>query len=408
MGAKEKVAFPVGTKIENIKSTYTVLGDNGLKGCNKKYLVSCSVCSNDPEMYPEIWARKGDLLVHKLSCGCSYHPSYSKRQYEILCQRQCEKHSVTFISLIESSKTSNIRNIKIAFVDRGGNAIQNMGVDYFLYRYDPAKASTLIKCDNAHYEHKLKSLFPIGTKFNRIGRSCKFLVYCPICSESMLCKSGITSPWFESSHSNLLAGCRPCFCSGHYQYSALEYKARIIENMSLGDVFIDFVTPFNGNKTKFAWKCKCGYTHTQAISDFLSGKRCPSCIRGGFNYGKAAVCYTAIWDKDGDSFIKVGITNRDPEIRFEEQRKSGEYNLVSYKVYHFDMGYEAKKMEDLILSRYPRKTNEIRFKFEDGKTEIIDIKYYDELTKLLEIYDSKHCREGEESTSFPMSRRTGI
>lgn len=404
MGAKEKVAFPVGTKIENGKSIYTILGDNGLKSCNKKYLVSCSICSSDPELFPEIWARKGDLLAHKLSCGCATHPSYSKEQYETMCRRKCYQHGVTFLGLIETSVRPSIVNLKVEFVDRGGNLMQNMSVSYFLYRYDPSKASTLIKCDNAHYEHKLRYLFPQGTKFNRIGRSRKFMVYCPICSENMLCRSGITSTWFESTYSNLLAGCKPCFCSGHYQYSALEYKARIIESMDLEDVFIDFTTPFIGNKTKFAWKCKCGYIHTQAIADFLSGKRCPSCSRGGFNYSKPGVFYVAIWNKEDDSFIKVGVTNRGPETRFEEQKKSGEYNLVSYKIYHFDIGYDAKKVEDLVLSKYPRKTNEIRFKFEDGKTEIIDIKYYDELTKIMETYDNQYCGEREEPSSRLVSR----
>ena len=375
----------VGTKLINNKNIYTILGDNGLKGNNKKYLVHCSICSEDKELFPEIWTRKGELDRGKLSCACSKNYSYSRQQYEVLCKRKCDTLGVTFINVI-ADQTGKVRHkSKIVFTDLYGETISNMSIEYFLYRYDNTTSKNNIVCDSKYYTEKFKDLFVVGTKFRREGRSKPISVFCPFCSNSDLCVSGITSPWFTASISNVYKGMKPCFCSGHYAYSEKEYEFRI-KSQLINGTFNKMIKPFKCNQTKFEWKCDCGYIHTQTIVDFLSGKRCPACASYGFCPDKPATLYVVKWKGVHESFIKVGITNRYPFIRFDEQQKESNCEIIDYKFYQFEIGKHADLLEDLILGSFP-KVDVFLDRFEDGKTELLSMDQYDKILKVIDNYE---------------------
>ncbi|WP_443699020.1 hypothetical protein [Pseudomonas sp.] len=273
----------IGIILENPNgSFYKVVDVNGLKGSSRKYKVDCSVCSEDTELYPELWSRKSDLLQGKLCCGCSKNPqSYTKEQWEILCKRHADKIGVTFLGIDPDYYKCNVT--KVSFIDSFGTTQSNMTISYFLKRYNPI-LNSISNIKNRpskkedHYSNKLieKFNFPKGTLIKRVyddGELTKsFLVFCPICASSNICKDGVTSPWFKSLHSSISAGHRPCFCSPVYKYSRDEYVHKLKNNLvGVGD-FVGILEPFQGNSSIFKWTCSCGANREQRISDFLVGK----------------------------------------------------------------------------------------------------------------------------------------
>ncbi|AGH32046.1 endonuclease [Vibrio phage PWH3a-P1] len=63
-------------------STLIVRGDNGLNGNKKKYILTCSVCSEDEELWPygSIDSTKSNILKNSTPCGCSNYTRYTDKQ----------------------------------------------------------------------------------------------------------------------------------------------------------------------------------------------------------------------------------------------------------------------------------------------------------------------------------------
>jgi hypothetical protein len=68
-------------------------------GNTKKYIVHCSKCAEDPELFGDgtFYSAKSSLLAGNLPCGCSLSPRLSKVQHEILVGRLCKTKDYTFI-----------------------------------------------------------------------------------------------------------------------------------------------------------------------------------------------------------------------------------------------------------------------------------------------------------------------
>ena len=188
---------------------------------------------------------------------------------------------MTFLGIDPDYYKCNVT--KVSFIDSFGTTQSNMTISYFLKRYNPI-LNSISNIKNRpskkedHYSNKLieKFNFPKGTLIKRVyddGELTKsFLVFCPICASSNICKDGVTSPWFKSLHSSISAGHRPCFCSPVYKYSRDEYVHKLKNNLvGVGD-FVGILEPFQGNSSIFKWTCSCGANREQRISDFLVGK----------------------------------------------------------------------------------------------------------------------------------------
>lgn len=82
-----------GTQYGNL----TVVGWNGKYGNPKKYIVSCSVCKEDPELHGEgLFAMaKGHLDRDGKPCGCSEKANWTEDQYKIRARRACEQKGIT-------------------------------------------------------------------------------------------------------------------------------------------------------------------------------------------------------------------------------------------------------------------------------------------------------------------------
>lgn len=77
----------------------TVLGWNGKVGNPKKYIVECSVCKQDEELYGEgLFAMMPFHLRNGgLPCGCAEKPNWTEQQYILRAQRVCSERGLKFI-----------------------------------------------------------------------------------------------------------------------------------------------------------------------------------------------------------------------------------------------------------------------------------------------------------------------
>lgn len=92
----------IGKQFETPKGgILTVVGISSRKMNRVKvYILECSLCSNDKELFPDdIESMKGHLLDGKIPCGCSKTPKWSKLQHVVLIERMCKNRNISFCGL---------------------------------------------------------------------------------------------------------------------------------------------------------------------------------------------------------------------------------------------------------------------------------------------------------------------
>lgn len=66
---------------------------------NKYYILKCSVCSVDSELFGGGYfkSKKCHLLVGSLPCGCASNPHWNENQYRTICTRKAQELGYTFL-----------------------------------------------------------------------------------------------------------------------------------------------------------------------------------------------------------------------------------------------------------------------------------------------------------------------
>lgn len=122
-------------------------------------------------------------------------------------------------------------------------------------------------------------------------------------------------------------------------------------------------------------------TSTQVRTKVVSDPTRPSIH--GFDKTKPANLYLVHWFGLGNEYLKFGITNRAAEERIRQQNRVTQLNYQILNVYHFETGFEALKVEDLIKSQFECCACP-KLIFPDGYTETMQIEFYDSVVKLIE------------------------
>lgn len=194
-----------------------VLGwvDRHSKG-NKIYLVECSVCKNDSELYGSgrFKTYKSSLIRGRIPCGCSTNPKWSEYQYSVLCTRILKSHNYRYVGW--AGNFTNSKNTRVAMMcDKHGQTC-NLTINSII--------NERISCPGCHIDfmsklktksddemvtsfHKSGAFHP-DTKFwrservNKAGTKPYWHMSCPDCGETGEILSG-----------DLQKGHRPCACS---------------------------------------------------------------------------------------------------------------------------------------------------------------------------------------------------
>jgi hypothetical protein len=87
----------VGTRFGK-ENQLEVIGWSGKSATSKMYVVKCSICEKDPELYGDGLFRsiKSSLILGQVPCGCSVSARRDERYYKIVCQRKAGELGYVF------------------------------------------------------------------------------------------------------------------------------------------------------------------------------------------------------------------------------------------------------------------------------------------------------------------------
>lgn len=203
-----------------VEGQLTVVGWSGRnKGGDKFYILKCSKCSQDDELFGGGYFRslKGNLAKRAVPCGCSYTPRWSKEQFAVLCKRKAREVGYIFLGFVGEWEKVHTK-IKVSCEKHGEwssgtiDSLINSGTGCPECKVDVLRTART-KPDDVMVAsfHKSKAFHP-DTKFWRSDRKdsrgavAYWHVCCPECGEIG-----------ESLSGDLQQGKRPCACNNQRQ-----------------------------------------------------------------------------------------------------------------------------------------------------------------------------------------------
>lgn len=198
-----------------------VVGCNGDSRTFKYYILYCTECSKDVEIFGEGYFKslKTNLSKGRLPCGCSSSTKWTRGQYEVLCSRKAEELGYQFLGFLGAWRFNNT-NVKLLCEKHGewssggiANLLRGRGCP-------GCRADNYWKSNRKDDEAMLQSFFESGafhpdTKFwrsdrmNYRGHKLFWNVHCPVCDVTV-----------DSFCGNLQQGKKPCDCSINTQREA--------------------------------------------------------------------------------------------------------------------------------------------------------------------------------------------
>lgn len=189
---------------------------------NKIYIVKCSVCEKDSELFGEGYFKtsKGHLEEGKIPCGCSSGAKFNKDQWLIRIERVCSEAGFTLVSH-EDFKGGSTRAIFSCPVhgQTGSKTFRdffNGGRRCIECRRDGVKKSLTLPDEDHISKFMSTGSYPIGSKFERSFLSVPHERY----------RDGVRPYWkftcsvCEEVHERYIgdfkSGKIPCSC-GHYK-----------------------------------------------------------------------------------------------------------------------------------------------------------------------------------------------
>lgn len=198
-----------------------VVGWSGRSGGNKFYILKCSKCSQDSELFGDGYFRsvKSHLVnLEQIPCGCSRSTKWTKKQFTVLCERKASLLGHTFLDFSGEWK-GNTTKIKMLCKKHG--EWDTGTIDTLLSgrgRGCPScKADILSQINRKPDDIVIMKFFESGafhpeTKFWRSNRLTKaggtgyWFMSCPECGQEG-----------ESLSAHLRYGNRPCACGKQRQ-----------------------------------------------------------------------------------------------------------------------------------------------------------------------------------------------
>lgn len=259
----------------------------GSKIRNCRFIVECSSCSKDRELFPdEFTSTKSNLTTGKIPCGCARNPNWSEHQYKVRVQRLCTEKGYIFHGWFGNY------NKRSTYVDlenpKTGNRWQSGTIKSFLRGHgDPVEAvhKRTVNDDQHIHDFMKTGSFIDGTIFCRsdkvysTGAKIYWKYTCPICSNDEYVKAGVCTGIFEGDVSSMKKGIRSCRCSKGYNWTQKQREYQIKKICTEEDLtFINWCDEkYKGVFSRFRWLCKEGHKRTTSIYRFLAKRRCKTC-----------------------------------------------------------------------------------------------------------------------------------
>jgi hypothetical protein len=392
----EQDEFSLGRPTFGKENQLTVIGWKGRSGANKYYIVKCSECSKDPELFGDGIFRivKGGLNSGRLPCGCSNSVRWSKDQYEIKVKRDCGVKGYLFHGFSGDYKGIYTK-LKLECPKHG--VWESTVIDSFLR----GGGCPVCKIDKIKITHTLENYQHIskfmstgklkeGTKFwkservNSQGVKVYWNYTCPVCSNDEYVKAGVCSGIFETFYGELQRGILSCRCSLKFHWKQEQYEYRIKKKMQESktpDEFVGFVDGFKNRRSKFTRFCKVHGSYDTRVSNYLnSNHSCPLC---GSHSQKE--CYiNFIKDKESTVALKFGIA-KDSEERIKSQNRESIFDVEQYGIWIFPDVKSCKAAEKFIKQNLPCRFL-TKSDMHDGFTETTSVENLETIIKIYEDF----------------------
>lgn len=273
-----------------ISPPYRLIGHNGLKGCKKKFILSCEICSKDQELFPDgtFQITKGHFLSGNCPCNCYNRFVWKEWQQRIRVIRECTKRGYNFLGWSGEYKGSYTR-LHLHNPATNNTWKTTSVAKFFMGRGDPeegkvrsAKSRELPK--ETHLESVLEAFKddPRDLKFHPLT-SKKFKVVCNDCKDHVFSLEVSDVSTYFCEVSNLLKGQLCCACNPKYRMNKCETLLMCeITSQMCTTTFEDFSEEFkNCNNTSATFSCdKCNFIFKRFVGKWLRGNNsCPLCIQ---------------------------------------------------------------------------------------------------------------------------------
>ena len=266
----------------------TVVGvEQKIKGKPLKYLTTCSICSQDEELFPDLFSiTKNHLNSGRVPCGCAVCVQWSERQYTLRCKRLCIELGYDFKGFAEKFKGGETK-LKLHNKATGNTWSSTIITSFLMGRKDPAEnnlrfAEKMRLPDEKHIKDFIKAGFStkdIFTKLPEVKGKSFWLFTCHKCREDVYTISHLCSGSFKSSGPSLKSGKKPCRCSMRYFWTKeqREYQINAVCSEE-GLTFLGWVKENHKGDGKFKWSCSHGHLCESTVNGFVNGgKRCITC-----------------------------------------------------------------------------------------------------------------------------------
>jgi hypothetical protein len=357
----------------------TIVGED-----SNYYLIECSVCSKDTELYPEIRQLKSSFRQGKIPCGCAKIPKYSEKQWSILLNRALISRGGKYSLLSTEGKLNS--KCKITLINNDTGNIRDSSLFDFI-RYESRdgkldKGSKISSVKRTEYSTVLSRIQPILEEYGKtlisLSHEKKWILKYN-CSE---CGKLHNEGNFSIDICRLEAKGFNCQChSKSFRRNAEDVLTEVTFALQDKGFFLSFVPEYTDyNTSKAQWVCNNGHTNIQALCNMRSSDySCPRCVKHGYNPNKSAYLYLVSFDEGCQMYLKYGITNRQsPDDRLKQIFKKKSYEkLLTVS----SDGDTILKLENKIKSTF--ESNVKGLNITSGFTEVVNFNFRDDIINLI-------------------------
>lgn len=270
----------------------TVTGVAGKKNGVVLFFTSCSICSEDIELWDtcHLTTSKGSLVRGQIPCGCSSSIRWTEKQYGILIKRMCKGRDLVFHGYVRGNSSERVtqRTCLILEDKQSGRVWDTTNLSNVLTGMCNPKEKRVNRYKQALKREKdcitrftSSGYFLEGTKFSKVQGEPVWNYTCPKCSYDEYVTAGVCSGIFKTTGSDLNSGKRSCRCSKVYYWNTeqREYQInRICKEEGLSFLGWEDEEGYKRPTSKFKWRCKRGCLCSSTVDDFINaGCRCFSC-----------------------------------------------------------------------------------------------------------------------------------
>ena len=370
-------------------ATHTVVGSlPRVKGRETIYQYTCSVCSEDKELFPEYFtSRSFEIKKGIAGCGCG-RCKWSEKQYKVKLQRKL-KSDLEFIKFFDWKGNNTFCEVYCKVCDltwdtsRLSSLLLGSGCTSCANENNRQNLSMTESSSRSELSKVIPEKYQLKEYRKDIGKPSYWFFDCSVCKADHYSSEGGLSYTFKDSHYHLLKGRTNCRCSKQHQYTEAEYSWRVKRHLSLKNgKFKESVGGF-GDDGRVIWVCgSCSYTQEHAAPLVFNGNyACYHCrmTRPMPVVGRAAdeadnlYLVTLKNQITLEKVVKIGRSFK-PYMRFREY---GNYEVTSVEKIVEGTHADVVSYESEIKKEYIRRRVEVLEPFGGSSFEVFPIETLD-------------------------------